>query len=65
MDHLPLVYHGMRHFPHDLTEFNLNTFFTFSALERTLIDGRRSHLFRLAVTFHLGLVRMTMCTLDA
>ncbi len=65
MDHWRLAYLGMRHFPHDLTEFELNTFFTFSARERALIDGRRSHLYRLAVALHLGFVRMTGRTLDA
>lgn len=65
MDHWRLAYLGMRHFPHELTEFELNTFFTFSARERTLIDGRRSHLYRLAVALHLGFVRMTGRTLDA
>ena len=65
MDHWRLAYLGMRHCSHDLTEFELNTFFTFSARERTLIDGRRSHLYRLAVALHLGFVRMTGRTLDA
>lgn len=65
MDHWRLAYLGMRHFPHELTEFELNTFFTFSARERALIDGRRSHLYRLAVGLHLGFVRMTGRTLDA
>ncbi|UMY33482.1 Tn3 family transposase [Burkholderia contaminans] len=65
MDHWRLAYLGMRHFPHELTEFELNTFFTFSARERALIDGRRSHLYRLAVALHLGFVRMTGRTLDA
>ncbi|KVN88830.1 hypothetical protein WJ68_04645 [Burkholderia ubonensis] len=65
MDHWRLAYLGMRHFPHELTEFELNTFFTFSARERALIDGRRSHLYRLAVGLHLGFVRMTGRTLGA
>jgi TnpA family transposase len=65
MDHWRLAYLGVRHFPHELTEFELNTFFTFSARERALIDGRRSHLYRLAVALHLGFVRMTGRTLDA
>ncbi len=65
MDHERLAYLGMRHFPHELTEFELYTFFTFSARERALIDGRRSHLYRLAAALHLGFVRMTGRTLDA
>ncbi|CAJ3199676.1 transposase Tn3 family protein [Burkholderia pseudomallei] len=65
MDHWRLSYLGLRHFPQELTEFELNTFFTFAARERALIDGRRSHLYRLAVALHLGFVRMTGRTLDA
>lgn len=65
MDHGQLAYLGMRHFPQELSEFELNIFFTFSARERALIDGRRSHLYRLAVALHLGFVRMTGRTLDA
>lgn len=64
-DHWRLAYLGLRHFPHELTEFELHTFFTFSNRERALIDGRRSHLYRLAVALHLGFVRMTGRTLDA
>ncbi|WP_157650447.1 hypothetical protein [Burkholderia ubonensis] len=41
MDHWRLAYLGLRHFPHELTEFELHTFFTFSNRERALIDGRR------------------------
>lgn len=28
MDHWRLAYLGMRHFPHELTEFEVNTLFT-------------------------------------
>lgn len=65
MDHWQLAYLGMRQIPRELSEFELATFFTFSAKERTLIDARRSHLYRLACAVHIGFVRMTGRTLDA
>ena len=65
MDHWRLAYLRLLYFPHELTEFELNTFFTFCAHEHALIDGRRSHLYRLAVASHLGFVRMTGHTLNA
>ncbi|CAG9184814.1 Tn3 family transposase ISBusp1 [Cupriavidus laharis] len=65
MDHWQLAYLGMRQIPSELSEFELATFFTFSAKERALIDARRSHLYRLACAVHIGFVRMTGRTLDA
>lgn len=60
MDHWHAPYLGLRHIPPEL-----NTFFTFSAKERALIDDRRRDLYRLALALHLGFVRMTGRTLDA
>lgn len=37
MYHWRLAYLALRHFPHELTEFELNTFFRFSTRERALI----------------------------
>ena len=65
MDHWHAPYLGLRHIPPELTEFELNTFFTFSAKEHTLIEARRNHLYRLALALHLGFIRMTGRTLDA
>ncbi|HEY0847457.1 MAG TPA: Tn3 family transposase [Noviherbaspirillum sp.] len=65
MDHWHAPYLGLRHIPPELNEFELNTFFTFSAKERALIDERRRDLYRLALALHLGFVRMTGRTLDA
>ncbi|XDA04449.1 DUF4158 domain-containing protein (plasmid) [Cupriavidus sp. Agwp_2] len=65
MDHWQLAYLGVRQIPRELSEFELATFFTFSAKERALIDARRSHLYRLACAVHIGFVRMTGRTLDA
>ena len=65
MDHWHAPYLGLRHIPPELTEFELNTFFTFSPKERALIEARRSLLYCLALSLHLGFIRMTGRTLDA
>nr|WP_243737032.1 DUF4158 domain-containing protein [Cupriavidus sp. L7L] len=65
MDHWRLAYLGMRQIPQELSEFELATFFTYSPKERSLIDARRSPLYRLAVAVHIGFIRMTGRTLDA
>ncbi len=64
MEHWRQAYLGMRHIPHTLNEFELATFFTFSARERALINARRRHVYRFALALHLGFVRMTGRTLD-
>ena len=65
MEHWQLAYLRMRQIPDELNEFELATFLTFSCKERGLIDARRTDLYRLGVGLHIGLVRMTGCTLDA
>jgi hypothetical protein len=46
MEHWPVTYLGIRQIPRELTEFDLATFFTFSAKERALIEARRGGLCR-------------------
>ncbi len=65
MDHWRVPYLGLRQIPAELNEFELNTFFTFSARERALIDARRKGLYRLALALHIGYLRMAGRTLDA
>jgi hypothetical protein len=55
MEHWQVSYLGIRQIPRELTEFDLATFFTFSAKERALIEARRGDLYRLAVALHIGL----------
>ena len=64
MEYWRQAYLGMRSIPYTLNEFELATFFTFSAKERVL-NARRRHLYRLALAIHIGFVRMTGRTLDA
>jgi TnpA family transposase len=65
MEHWQVTYLGIRQIPRELTEFDLATFFTFSAKERALIEARRGELYRLAVALHIGFIRMSGRTLDA
>ena len=65
MEHWRQAYLGMRSIPHTLNEFELATFFTFSARECALINARRRHVYRFALALHIGFVRMTGRTLDA
>jgi len=65
MEHWQVSYLGIRQIPRELTEFDLATFFTFSAKERALIEARRGDLYRLAVALHIGFIRMSGRTLDA
>ncbi|MBP0595261.1 DUF4158 domain-containing protein [Paraburkholderia sp. LEh10] len=65
MEHWQVMYLGIRQIPRELTDFDLDTFFTFSAKERALIEARRGELYRLAIALHLGFIRMSGGTLDA
>lgn len=65
MDHWHSPYLGLRQIPPELDEFELNTFFTYSAKETSLIHARRSDIYRLALALHIGFVRMAGRTLDA
>ena len=63
--HWQETYFGLRTFPPGIDDFELTTFFSFSADERECILSRRHHLYRMAVAIHIGFIRMTGRTLDA
>jgi len=65
MEHWRQTYLGMRSIPHTPNEFELATFYTFSAKKCALINARRRHAYRFALAPHIGFVRMTGRTLDA
>ena len=65
MQHWRTPYLGLRDVPPGLDDFELVTFFSFSAAELRIIRSRRLGLHRLAVALHLGFIRMTGRTLDA
>lgn len=56
---------GLRHFPANLTLFEIRTFFSFSEEERTAIRSRRGDHLRLAFGIHVGFLKMTGTTLSA
>jgi hypothetical protein len=64
VEHWRTSYLGLRDVPPGLEDFELTTFFSYSAAERRVIDARRQPLHRLAVALHLGFIRMTGRTLD-
>lgn len=65
MEHWRTPYLGLREIPAGLDDFELTTFFTYSAEERAIIFARRQGLHRLAVALHIGFVRMSGRCLDA
>jgi hypothetical protein len=65
VEHWRTPYLGLREIPHGLDDFELTTFFSYSAHERRCIAERSQPLYRLAVALHIGFIRMTGRTLDA
>lgn len=65
MDHWRTPYLGLRDIPPGLDDFELTTFFSYSAGELDCIRSRRLAVHRLAVALHIGFIRMTGRTLDA
>ncbi|MDM0053746.1 Tn3 family transposase [Variovorax sp. J22R115] len=52
-------YLGLRDMPGELSEFELQTFFSFSRTELDLIGRRRSDSLKLGLALHIGFARMT------
>jgi hypothetical protein len=52
-------YLGLRELPREITEFELQAFFTFSRAERELIEARRGDNHKLGLALHIGFVRMS------
>jgi hypothetical protein len=65
MDGWHTVFLGLRAPPRELSDFELLSFFTFSASERSVIDERRLPAHRLGLALHIGFLRMSGRTLDA
>ena len=64
MEHWRTPYLGLREIPVGLDDFELTTFFSYSATECRIIDARRQSLHRLALALHIGFIRMAGRTLD-
>ena len=52
-------YLGLRDMPGDISEFELQAFFSFSHAELELIARRRSDSLKLGLALHIGFARMT------
>ena len=52
-------YLGLRDMPGDISEFELQAFFSFSRAELELIARRRSDSLKLGLALHIGFARMT------
>ena len=59
------TYLGLREIPRELSEFELQAFFTFSSTERAWVQRRRGPALRLGLALHIGFVRMSGRPLDA
>ena len=57
MEHWRTPYLGLRDIPPGLEDFELTTFFSYSAAERRKIASRRQPLHSLAVALHIGFIR--------
>jgi TnpA family transposase len=56
---------GRRSVPRDLSDFEIEAFFTFSEAEWRVIDERRSPVLKLALALQIGFLRMSGCLLEA
>lgn len=65
MEHWRTPYLGLREIPPGLDDFELTTFFSFSASELATIRGLRKPLHRIGLALHIGFIRMTGRTLGA
>jgi hypothetical protein len=59
------TYLGLRRLPRDLSGFELEAFFSFTAAERTAITERRGPALRLGLALQVGFLRMSGRLLDA
>ncbi len=65
MDDWHATYLGRRRIPRDLTAFELEAFFSFTATERRAIAERRGPALRLGLALQVGFLRMSGRLLDA
>src|ERR1700693_4599825 len=59
------VFLGARELPREISEFELQSFFTYGQVERKVIAARRRPTHRLGLALHIGFLRMSGRPLDA
>lgn len=65
MEHWRTPYLGWRDIPAALNDFELTTFFSYSAAELAVIRSLRKPLHRFGLAMHMGFIQMSGRTLDA
>jgi hypothetical protein len=65
MDRWHAAFLGLRHLPRELTAFEIQVFFQFSADEARVIEERRRPELRLGLALQIGFLRMSGRLLDA
>jgi|SRR5271170_6400478 len=56
---------ALKQLPRELSGFEIEAFFTFTATERALIDARRASSLKLGLALQIGFLRMSGRLLDA
>ncbi len=59
------VFFGLKQIPRELTAFEIEAFFTFTATERRVIEQRRQPALKLGLALQIGFLRMSGRVLDA
>src|SRR5450432_4261987 len=59
------VFFGLKQIPRELTAFEIEAFFTFTATERHVIEQRRQPALKLGLALQIGFLRMSGRVLDA
>ena len=65
VEHWRAPFLGLRDIPAALDDFELTTFFSYSAAELAVIRSLRKPLHRIGLALHMGFIRMSGRTLDA
>jgi len=65
MDKWRATFLGLKQLPRELTAFELEAFFTFTAAERQVIEDRRGSELQLGLALQIGFLRMSRRVLDA
>jgi len=65
MNHWQATFLGLKQLPRELSGFEIEAFFTFTASERALIEGRRGPSLKLGLALQIGFLRMSGRVLDA
>ncbi len=65
MNHWQATFLGLKRLPRELSGFEIEAFFTFTAGERALIEARRGPSLKLGLALQIGFLRMSGRVLDA